>query len=167
MLMPKKDRVKIYEYLFEEGVIVAKKDKRPTYKHPDIDVQNLYVVKALESLASRGYVRGQYAWRHYYWFLTNEGITYIREFLHLPPEIVPSTLKRQVRPDTMRTARPGDAPSEAPAAAQDGRMAYRRGPASMDQPGGKDVGPGAGMDMQFRGGGGGGSFGRGRGTPFS
>ncbi len=39
----------------------------------------------------------QFAWRHYYWYLTNEGIQYLRDYLHLPPEIVPSTLKRQVR----------------------------------------------------------------------
>merc|ERR1712080_752436 len=53
---------------------------------------------ALNSLKSRGYVKEQFAWRHYYWYLTNEGISYLRSYLHLPPEIVPSTLKRQVRP---------------------------------------------------------------------
>ena len=30
------------------------------------------------------------------------GITYIREFLHLPPEIVPATLRRQARTETAR-----------------------------------------------------------------
>lgn len=44
----------------------------------------------------------QFAWRHYYWYLTNEGIQYLRDYLHLPPEIVPATLKRQTRPETAR-----------------------------------------------------------------
>ncbi|CAG5123079.1 unnamed protein product [Candidula unifasciata] len=51
-------------------------------KHPEIEMPNLH-----------GLVRGQFAWRHYYWYLTNEGIQYLREFLHLPAEIVPATFK--------------------------------------------------------------------------
>ncbi len=53
----------------------------------------------LQSLTSRGFVKEQYAWRHFYWYLTNEGIQYLRDYLHLPPEIVPTTLKRQARPE--------------------------------------------------------------------
>merc|ERR1712186_162414 len=99
MLMPKKNLVSIYEHLFREGVMVAKKDHHAP-KHPELEaVPNLQVIKALNSLKSRGYVKEQFAWRHYYWYLTNEGISYLRSYLHLPPEIVPSTLKRQVRPD--------------------------------------------------------------------
>nr|ADY39619.1 putative 40S ribosomal protein 10S [Hottentotta judaicus] len=102
MLMPKKDRVAVYEYLFKEGVLVAKKDFHAA-KHPDLEnVPNLHVIKALQSLKSRGLVKEQFAWRHYYWYLTNEGIQYLRDFLHLPPEIVPSTLKRQTRPEAGR-----------------------------------------------------------------
>ena len=102
MLMPKKDRVAIYEYLFKEGVLVAKKDYHAP-KHPELDtIPNLQVIKALQSLKSRGYVKEQFAWRHFYWYLTNEGIEYLRTYLHLPPEIVPSTLKRQARLDTTR-----------------------------------------------------------------
>ena len=105
MLMPKKDRIAIYEYLFKEGVMVAKKDFHAP-KHPALDkVPNLHVIKALQSLKSRGYVKEQFAWRHYYWYLTNEGIQYLRDYLHLPPEIVPPTLKRQTKTDTVR-ARP-------------------------------------------------------------
>merc|ERR1712013_318889 len=26
--------------------------------------------------------------RHYYWYLTNEGIQYLRDYLHLPPELL-------------------------------------------------------------------------------
>ena len=72
----------------------------------------LQVIKALTSLKSRGYVREQFAWRHYYWYLTNEGIQYLRDYLHLPSEIVPSTLKRALprgdaRPARTAAPRPG------------------------------------------------------------
>ena len=46
MLIPKRNRVSIYEYLFKEGVLVAKKDFFAP-KHPEIDVPNLHVIKAL------------------------------------------------------------------------------------------------------------------------
>uniref|UniRef100_A0A9J7ZAS8 Ribosomal protein S10 n=1 Tax=Cyprinus carpio carpio TaxID=630221 RepID=A0A9J7ZAS8_CYPCA len=93
MLMPKKNRIAIYELLFKEGVMVAKKDVHLA-KHPELadkNVPNLHVMKAM-----------QFAWRHFYWYLTNEGIQYLRDFLHLPPEIVPATLRRQTRPETAR-----------------------------------------------------------------
>ena len=96
MLMPKKDRMAIYEYLFTEGVMVAEKNFEPV-KHPKVEVPNLFVIKALQSLHSRGYVTERFAWRHYYWYLTNEGIQYLRDVLHLPSEIVPSTLKKPAK----------------------------------------------------------------------
>ena len=145
--------------------MVAKKDVRPTCKHTEIDIRNLYVIKALASLKSRGYVREQFAWRHYYWFLTNEGITYLREFLHLPPEIVPATLKRSSRPGDAvsrdaRAPRDGDDDGRGPGPGAD-RLAYRRNVSSQqpaDGTSGKEVGAGAGgADFQFKGG-----FGRGR-----
>lgn len=46
-------------------------------------------------------MKEQFAWRHFYWYLTNEGIQYLRDYLHLPPEIVPATLRRS-RPETGR-----------------------------------------------------------------
>ena len=103
MLMPNKDRLAIFEYLFKEGVMVAEKDYHPKRVHPALQkVPNLHVIKALQSLKSKGYVKEQFSWRHYYWYLTNEGINYLREFLHLPAEIVPSTLKRPVKPENQR-----------------------------------------------------------------
>ncbi|GFR17010.1 40S ribosomal protein S10b, partial [Trichonephila clavata] len=102
MFMPKAHRIAVFEYLFKEGVMVAKKDFNAP-KHPDIEnVPNLHVIKTLQSLKSKGLVKEQFSWRHYYWYLTNEGIQYLREVLNLPPEIVPATLKRQVRPETTR-----------------------------------------------------------------
>lgn len=93
MLMPKENRKAIYEYLLEKGVIVAKKDF--TCKHPHVkEIPNLHVIKALQSMKSRGYVKEQFAWRHYYWYLTNEGIQYLRDYLHLPSQTLPETLRK-------------------------------------------------------------------------
>lgn len=50
MLMPKKNRIAIYELLFKEGVMVAKKDVHLT-KHPELadkNVPNLHVMKAMQ-----------------------------------------------------------------------------------------------------------------------
>merc|ERR1712228_373776 len=155
---PKKNRVAIYENLFKEGVMVAEKDFHAA-KHPELEsIPNLQVIKALTSLKSRGYVKEQFAWRHYYWYLTNEGIQYLREFLHLPAEIVPATLKRQTRTETARPTRPkgelGSGPR--PGAASD-RAEYRKdGPPGGDKK--SEVGAGSGQNFEFRGG-----YGRGRG----
>lgn len=99
MMMPLRDLRAIYELLFRDGVMVAKKDKRPQTKHPEIPgVGNLQVIRAMGSLKSKGYLRETFAWRHFYWYLTNEGIVYLRDYLRLPPEIVPASLQRVRRP---------------------------------------------------------------------
>lgn len=55
------------------------------------------VVKALQSLTSRGYVKTQFSWQYYYYTLTPAGLDYLREWLHLPAEIVPQTHIKQQR----------------------------------------------------------------------
>ena len=87
-------------------------------------------MKTLNSLKSRGYVKEQFAWRHYYWYLTNEGIQYLRDYLHLPPEIVPSTLKRQARAEARPrpSAGPGGPRSFGDKPDGGDRAAYRRAP---------------------------------------
>lgn len=166
--MPKKNRVAIYEHLFKEGVMVAEKNFNAP-KHPELEaVPNLQVlnklfialrdytifvqvIKALTSLKSRGYVKEQFAWRHYYWSLTNEGIQYLRDYLHLPPEIVPATLKRQAPRETR--PRSSAAPRAGAGVAKEAdREAYRK--AGDDKAGA--AGPGS-APMEFRGG-----FGRGK-----
>merc|ERR1719153_344838 len=122
----------------------------------------------MQSLRSRGYVRENFAWRHYYWYLTNEGIQYLRDFLHLPPEIVPATLRKATKPSESRSwnqrdqrGGPGGPPRD-----RDGgdRDSYRReggsGDARMDKGGAGDN-----FKPEFRGGMGG--IGRGRGGPPS
>jgi len=105
MLISKQNRRVIYENLFKEGVLVAKKDYNLP-KHEDLDVPNLEVIKALQSLTSKGLVKTQFSWQYYYYTLTPEGVEYLREWLHLPAEIVPSTHKKAVRQPRAAPSRP-------------------------------------------------------------
>jgi small subunit ribosomal protein S10e len=111
MLISKKTRREIYKYLFSEGVCFAEKDFNLP-EHPEIPgVRNLEVIKLMQSMKSKEYVTERYAWRHYYWFLTDSGIEFLREYLNLPSEIVPATLKKSNRPLERETRPPrGDRP---------------------------------------------------------
>lgn len=75
-----------------DGVITAK--KQFSGKHHDVDVPNLYVIKLLQSLKSQNLVKETFNWQWHYFYLTNEGIEFLRGYLNLPEEIVPSTLKK-------------------------------------------------------------------------
>merc|ERR1712165_245942 len=101
-------------------------------------------MKACQSLKSKGYVKENFTWRFSYFTLTNEGIQYLRDYLHLPPEIVPATLKRQpqreTRPRTSTAPRAGGVKPEAD------REAYRK---ADDKTGA--AGPGS-APMEFKGG---------------
>lgn len=98
MIITKQNRRTIYENLFKgayllyhcmhitisdysiiEGVLVAKKDYNAP-KHEDLDVPNLEVIKAMQSLTSKGFVKTQFSWQYYYYTLTNEGLDYLREW---------------------------------------------------------------------------------------
>ena len=114
MFISKKNRIAVYSYLFKEGVLVCKKDRfhafkegKLEYKRDEIEVSNLEVMMLMKSLKSRGYTRETFNWQYMYYYLTNEGIEYLREYLHLPAEIVPATLKKA-------TARPVTAGGRAP-----------------------------------------------------
>merc|ERR1712121_526870 len=131
------------------GIMVAERDLFLP-KHSDLqNIPNLHVIKALQSLKSRDYVEQNFAWRHYYWRLTNEGIQYLRDYLHLPAEIVPATLKKPSRPET----RPRPMPSRSQQSQEGGRDSYRRAPGGPDKVG--DAGAGSAVP-EFRG-----AFGRG------
>jgi small subunit ribosomal protein S10e len=96
MLVPKKNRHAVYQYLFKEGVLTAKKELDG--KHTHIDVPNLHVVKLLQSLRSRGFVKEKFSWQYLYYTLTDEGIEYLREYLHVSADTVPATLKKASKP---------------------------------------------------------------------
>jgi len=99
MLVPKKHRQAVYSYLFKEGVIVVKKDPFLA-KHQYLEVPNIQAMKLLQSLKSRAYVKEQFSWQHYYYTLTDEGIEYLRDYLHVSADTVPATLKKQTKPST-------------------------------------------------------------------
>ncbi|KAF5202086.1 40S ribosomal protein S10-1 [Thalictrum thalictroides] len=168
MIISEKNRREISKYIFQEGVCYAKKDYNLA-KHPDIDVPNLQVIKLMQSFKSKEYVRETFAWMHYYWYLTNDGIEFLRTYLNLPSEIVPATLKKSVKP----LGRPmgGGPPGDRPRRFEGGdrprfgdRDGYRPGPRGPPGEFGGDKG-GAPAEFQpsFRGAGGRPGFGRGGG----
>jgi small subunit ribosomal protein S10e len=57
-------------------------------------ISNLHVIKAMQSFESKEYVTARYAWRQHYWFLTDTGIEYLREYLNIPASVAPATLIR-------------------------------------------------------------------------
>ncbi|AEO71385.1 uncharacterized protein THITE_2082945 [Thermothielavioides terrestris NRRL 8126] len=158
MLIPKADRKAIHEYLFREGVMVAAKDYESTH---ETGIRNLYVIKACQSLTSRGYVKTQFSWQYYYYTLTPEGLDYLREWLHIPAEIVPAThIKQQRSHAPPRGMMGGDDRGERRFGGRgrgdrgDREGGYRRREAGE----GKEGGAPSDFAPQFRGG-----FGRGRG----
>ncbi|XP_036423549.1 uncharacterized protein LOC118806201 [Colossoma macropomum] len=131
MVMPLTELRAIYERLFRDGVLVAEKDKRPQRLHPEVPgVSNLKVIQAMRSLKPKGFVKETFAWRHCYWYLTNTGIVYLRNFLHLPPEIVPSSVHRTCTPASMSNVLAVQSPSCYVSRPQDERKSQE---ALMDQ----------------------------------
>jgi len=130
MLIPTPDRTKIHEHLFKEGVLVAPNNH--LVQHPEVGVKNHYVLNACKSLASKGYVKKQYAWRHYYYTLTNEGVNYLRQVLHLPTEVIPSTFKRTQQAPMPRTGFRREREGGPGHRDRGDRDEYRRAPAGKD-----------------------------------
>lgn len=66
--MPKKNWIAICELIFKEAVMVDKKViHMPKHsEQADKKVPNLHVMKAMESLKSRAYMKEPFAWRHFY-----------------------------------------------------------------------------------------------------
>lgn len=183
MLIPREDRKKIHEYLFREGVAVAQKNYELP-KHPDIDVKNLYVrlsstipeekklswkqeltlyfsqvIKACQSLTSRGYLKTQFSWQYYYYTLTPEGLDYLREWLHLPAEIVPATHIKQQRSHAPPRGMMGGDERERRGGGRGGPRGDREGGYRRRDAGEKEGGAPGEFAPTFRGG-----FGRGRGA---
>ncbi|XP_061356360.1 uncharacterized protein LOC133300786 [Gastrolobium bilobum] len=166
-IITEKNRREICKYLFQEGVCFAKKDYNLA-KHPEIDVPNLQVIKLMQSFKSREYVRETFAWMHYYWFLTNDGIEFLRTYLNLPSEIVPATLKKQAKPAGRPFGGPpGDRPRGPPRFDGERRFGdrdgYRGGPRGPGGDFGDKGGAPADYRPSFGGPGGRPGFGRGAG----
>ncbi|XP_050072897.1 40S ribosomal protein S10-like [Anopheles maculipalpis] len=158
MFMPKEHRLAIYKLLFAEGVMVAEKHHDRKKMHRELKlIPNLHIIKTMTSLVSKQYVKECYCWNHYYWTLTNEGIIYLRDYLHLAPQLVPTTLI--ARPRLVPNAVSFDQKDRGVASARpaEDRGVYRRleRPATSIWNKRDDAGVGS-NDLVFRGG-----FGRG------
>merc|ERR1719261_1067531 len=104
MIVTKKVRKLIYKNLFNAGVMCAPKNYMvdKTLKDEDgndVKTRNLFVIKLMTSLKSRGYVKEQFNWQWYYWFITDEGIEYLRTYLNIPAEVLPKTYKQPKVPE--------------------------------------------------------------------
>lgn len=90
MIIPKATRIKVYRFLFSEGVLVTKKNPQGDFENLD-GIPNLHVLMLMKSLVSREYVRNTFSWQYNYYYLTEEGINYLREYLALPATVAPQT----------------------------------------------------------------------------
>ena len=91
VLVPLKDKVKLYTYFLKEGVFACKKDN--TTKNANVDIPNLYCFLIMRSLVSRKMATEIFSWQWHYYFLTKQGVEYLREYLGVPANIVPNTYK--------------------------------------------------------------------------
>ena len=107
-------------------MLVAQKDFFKQNHEEIEDVTNLEVLMLMKSMKSRELVRETFNWQYYYYYLEPKGIEYLREYLHLPEDIIPATLKKPAA----RPARAGPVPGEG---------SY----------GGKKMGPGGDFNPEF------------------
>ena len=91
VLVPLKEKVKIYTYFLQEGVFACKKDN--TSKNETLEIPNLHCFLVMRSLISRKFATEIFRWQWHYYFLTPEGIKYLREYLGLPATVIPNTYK--------------------------------------------------------------------------
>ena len=91
VLVPLKDKVKLYTYFLKEGVFACKKDN--TSNNPNVNIPNLHCFLVMRSLVSRKMATEIFSWQWHYYFLTKQGVEYLREYLGLPANIVPNTYK--------------------------------------------------------------------------
>ena len=162
-LVPKKTRDDVYRFLFTEGAIACKKDRMTTWqgqlggKKFTAPVHHVWYL--LRSMVSRNLVKEQFAWRHFYWTLNDEGVEYLRKYLHLADSVVPNTQKSGKDGDERQYER------RAPGGESRGRGGDSRGRGGRGGRGGygTDRAEYKPRDGESRGRGGGRGFGRGRG----
>jgi small subunit ribosomal protein S10e len=62
-------------------------------KHEALDIPNIHCFLVMRSLLSRKYVTEIFTWQWHYYFLKNEGVKFLREYLGLPSSVIPNTHK--------------------------------------------------------------------------
>jgi small subunit ribosomal protein S10e len=108
---------------------------------------NPQVIKLMQSFTSKELVKEQFSWRYYYWYLTNEGIEYLREYLNLSADVVPNTLKKSTRPPTRPMA--DERAPRGDRGPRGGREGYRSERPGGFGRGGDKAGPGGNFNPQF------------------
>ena len=91
VLVPLKEKLKLYTYFLSEGVFACKKDN--VSNHDYLQIPNLHCFLVMRSLVSRGMATEIFSWQWHYYFLNQKGVEYLREYLGLPANIVPKTYK--------------------------------------------------------------------------
>lgn len=92
VLVSTKDKIKIYTYFLQEGVFACKKDAMSN--NEILGIPNLHCFLVMRSLISRKFATEIFSWQWHYYFLTLEGVDYLREYLGLPTTIIPNTHKK-------------------------------------------------------------------------
>merc|ERR1719198_969932 len=90
VLISRKEKREIMQYLFKEGVMVVEKNPRKG-NHDELEILNLKCYMLCRSLESKGYLMSKFNWQWHYYFLLDEGIEYLREVLGLPASAQPDT----------------------------------------------------------------------------
>lgn len=112
----------------------------------------------MQSLNSKEYVKTQFSWQYYYYTLTPEGLDYLREWLHVPAEIVPQTHIKQQRSHAPPRGLGGDGGDRrgggrgGPRGDRGDRGDREGGYRRRDQGDGKEGGAPGGFAPSFRGG---------------
>jgi len=98
-LVPKQNRDNVYRFFFTEGVLCCQKNFkfgkwRATLAGKPIEVPTIQVMHLMRQLNSRGMIKEQFAWRHYYWFLNDAGVAFLRKYLFLAENVVPNSQRK-------------------------------------------------------------------------
>jgi len=120
VLISKKNRRTILEYIFKEGVITCEKNGHKE-KHDDIPVPNLEVMMIVKSLVSRGYLKNTFNWQWNYCFVTDDGLNYLREVLSIPAHVAPITHTKQRANRPLASGPPGGEQGDRPKGKGKGR----------------------------------------------
>lgn len=100
--IPTEDRRQVLKALFENGALYAMKDVKITHKQvkriDGSDMPNLFVVHTLRRYVSKNLVRETFNWNTHYYFMTEQGLSAIREELGLPETAEPKTFQNNLTP---------------------------------------------------------------------
>ena len=68
----------------------------------------IFLFHTFISYSSKELVKAQFNWKWHYWYLTNAGIEFLRDYLHVGQEVVPKSLQKSQKPLSKPPGRFGD-----------------------------------------------------------